>query len=202
MHKKVIIVLALLSACFTLSAQWKEVGVSDTSRWNFHLSTGVTIGSGWGKTNALFWTAPRVEYRASERLTLRGGFATVGSLLPGYELQMPVRSYAPRRQGTRLLGGFASASYQVNPRLNIWASIQHVGGWYEPLWTPQGEALDMSLTAFSGGFAYELSNHSLFEMHFHIVHDHYGNSALGLLGHPYYGIGVPSWELYSGPWGF
>ncbi len=202
MYKKVLFVVALLMLGLSLPAQRKEVAASDTSRWDFHLSTGITVGSGWGKTDALLWTAPRVEYRASDRLTLRGGFAAVGSLMPGYVLQMPVTSYAPRRQGTRLLAGFASARYQVSDRLNIWASVQHVGGWYEPLWTPQGEALDMSLTAFSGGFAYELSNHSLLEMHFHIVHDHYGNSALGLLGHPYYGAGVPTWELYSGPWGF
>ena len=202
MYKKVLFVVALLMLGLSLPAQRKEVAASDTSRWDFHLSTGITVGSGWGKTDALLWTAPRVEYHASDRLTLRGGFAAVGSLMPGYVLQMPVTSYAPRRQGTRLLAGFASARYQVNDRLNIWASVQHVGGWYEPLWTPQGEALDMSLTAFSGGFAYELSNHSLLEMHFHIVHDHYGNSALGLLGHPYYGAGVPTWELYSGPWGF
>ena len=202
MYKKVLFVVALLMLGLSLPAQRKEVAASDTSRWDFHLSTGITVGSGWGKTDALLWTAPRVEYHASDRLTLRGGFAAVGSLMPGYVLQMPVTSYAPRRQGTRLLAGFASARYQVSDRLNIWASVQHVGGWYEPLWTPQGEALDMSLTAFSGGFAYELSNHSLLEMHFHIVHDHYGNSALGLLGHPYYGAGVPTWELYSGPWGF
>ena len=202
MHKKVIVVLVLLSAFLILSAQRKEVAEKDSSRWDFHLSTGVTMSSGWGKSDALLWTAPRVEYRASDRLTLRGGFAMVGSLLPGYELRMPVTSYAPRRQGTRLLAGFASAKYQVSDRLNIWASVQHVTGWREPLWTPQGHALDIDLTSFSGGFSYETSNHSLFELHFHVVHDHYGNSALGLLGHPYYGPGVPSWELYSSPWGF
>ena len=200
MLKKATFITALLMLCLSLSAQRKEVVESDTSRWDFHLSTGVTVGSGWGKTDALMWTAPRVEYRISDRLTIRGGFAMVGSLLPGYELQMPVRSYAPRKHGTRMLAGFASARYRVNDRLSIWASLQHVGGWHEPLWTPQGEAFTVGLTAFSGGFAYELSNHSLFEMHFHIVHDHYGNSALGLLGHPYYGPGVPSWDLYSGPW--
>lgn len=200
MYKKVIFVIALLLLSLGLPAQRKEVAERDTSRWDFHLSTGVTVGSGWGKTDALLWTAPRVEYRASERLTLRGGFALAGSLMPGYVLQMPVTSYAPRRQGTRLMAGFASARYRVNDRFSVWASLQHVGGWHEPLWTPQGEAFNVGLTAFSGGFAYELSNHSLFEMHFHIVHDHYGNSALGLLGHPYYGMGVPSCELYSSPW--
>ncbi len=202
MLKKATFITALLMLCLSLSAQRKEVVESDTSRWDFHLSTGVTVGSGWGKTDALMWTAPRVEYRISDRLTIRGGFAMVGSLLPGYELQMPVRSYAPRKHGTRMLAGFASARYRVNDRLSIWASLQHVGGWREPLWTPQGEAFNVGLTAFSGGFAYELSDQSFFEMHFHIVHDHYGNSALGLLGHPYYGWGVPSWELYHGPWPF
>lgn len=200
MRRNVTIVMALLLLCLDVAAQ-RNVA-ADSSQWDFHLSTGMTLSSGWGKNDALLWTAPRVEYRANDRLTLRGGFALIGSLLPGYELQMPVTSFAPRREGTRLIGGFASAHYKVNERLNIWASVQRLTGWREPLWMPRGESLDVDLTSFSGGFAYELSNHSMLEMHFHFVHDHYGNSALGLLGHPYYGPGVPTWELYGGPWIF
>lgn len=202
MEKKALVVIALLSLCLSLPAQRKEVAEVDSSRWDFHLSTGVSVASGWGKSDALLWTAPRVEYRASDRLTLFGGFGVVTSLLPGYELRMPVTSYAPRRQGTRLLGGFASARYRVSDRLDIWASVQRVTGWHEPLWTPQGKAFNVDITSVSGGFAYALSDHSLLEMHFHFVHDHYGNSALGLFGHPYYGLGSPSWECYSSPWMF
>lgn len=200
MHKKALVVMALLSLCLSLSAQRNERLVADSSRWDFHLSTGVSVASGWGKSDALLWTAPRVEYRASDRLTLSGGFGVVASLMPGYELRMPVTSCAPRRHGTRLLGGFVSARYQASDRLNLWASVQRVTGWREPLWTPQGEALDISLTSVSGGFVYALGDYSFLEMHFNFVHDHYGNSALGLFGHPYYGLGTHPWDPYGSPW--
>lgn len=186
----------------SLTAQQEEVMEGDTSRWDFHLSTGTSFVSGWGKSIAFLWTAPSVEYRANDRLTIRGGFAYAGSLLNGYQLQGYTYNYAPRRNGTRLAAAKVEADYWVNDRLNIWASVTRIGGWHEPLWTPRGEALGVDVTMVSGGFSYELSNSSLLEMHFHFVHDHYGNSALGLLGHPYYGWGVPSYELYAGPWPF
>lgn len=183
-------------------AQHEETLANDTSRWDFHLSAGSTVMSVGGKGDAYMWAAPRVTFRANDRLTLHGGFAVAGSLLGNYELQGNSRSLAPRRRGTRL-GGFAlGADYQVNDRLEVWASLTHVGGWHEPLWLPFDEAFSISTTTFSGGFRYALSDESMLEMHFHIVHDHYGNDALGLLGHPYYGLGVPSYELYSGPWPF
>lgn len=200
MLKKTFIVTALLTLCLTLSAQWRFEEERDTSRWAFHLSVGSTVATGFGKTEAWMWTAPRVTFRASDRLILHGGFASVGSLLDSYELKGYTPSFAPRRQGTRMLAGFASATYRVNDRLCLWASVQHVGGWFEPLWTPRGEAIDIDVTAFSGGFAYEFSDESLLEMHFHFVHDLHGNDALGLLGHPWYGTGVPSFELFSGRW--
>lgn len=200
MLKKTFIISVLLMFGLTLSAQWCGEEGRDTSRWEFHMSTGSTVATGYGKTEAWMWAAPRVTFRASDRLTLHGGFATVGSLLDSYELQGYTPSYAPRRQGTRMLAGFASAAYRVNDRFCLWASVQHIGGWFEPLWTAKGQAIDIDITAFSGGFAYEFSDESLFEMHFHFVHDFYGNDALGLLGHPWYGAGVPSFELFSGHW--
>lgn len=174
--------------------------MDDTSRWDFHFSAGTTMLSVSGRGNAYVWAAPKVEYRANERLTLYGGFSAVGSLLGGYELRGYERSYAPRRRGTQMMTGGVGAEYRVNDRLSIWAAVGYMGGWHESLWMPYGESLPVGVTTLSGGFSYAMSEESLLEFHFHVVHDHYGNDALGLLGHPYYGWGVPSLELFSGPW--
>lgn len=202
MYKKAAIIIAIMALAFGSSAQWEPKADSDTSRWDFHLSAGTTALSVMGRGNAYIWAAPKVEYKATERLTLLGGFSAVGSLLGGYELRGNMRSYVPVRRGTQMVGFGVGAEYRVNDRLNLWFSVSHIGGWHESLWLPYGESLPVGVTTLSGGFSYEFSDASFLEMHFHFVHDHYGNDALGLLGHPYYGWGVPAYELYSGPWPF
>lgn len=201
MYKKTILIIAAMALAFGVSAQRDTKIAKDTSLWDFHLSTGTSFVGGGGKSNAYFWTAPSVEYRVTKRLTLRGGFAYAGSLLDGYELHY-TPSFAPRRSGTRLVGAKVMADYWASDRMNIWFSLARMGGWHEPIWTPKGEAFPVDVTVLSGGFNYALSDDSMLEMHFHFVHDHYGNDALGILGHPYYGYGVPSYELYGGPWFF
>lgn len=199
MYKKTILVVAALVLALGVSAQHRVS--ADTSRWDLHLSTGTSFVSGWGKSDAYLWVVPSVEYHATNRLTLHGGFAYMGSLLKGYELCY-TSNFAPRRQGTRLIATKVGADYWATDKLNLWASLTHIGGWYEPLWPPSGEALAVDISMLSGGINYALSNDSMLEMHFHFVFDHYGNSALGLLGHPSYGYGVPNYELYNGPWSF
>lgn len=200
MCKKIFYIVTLLALVSGASAQ--QPAAADTSRWEPHLSAGTSVVSMCGKGNAYVWAAPSVDYRASDRLTLHGGFAAVGSLLGGYELQGNSRSLAPCRRGTQLVGAAVGADYQVSDRLTLWATLTHVGGRHEPLWSPFNEAFNVGVTTLSGGFSYALSDESLLEMHFHFVHDHYGNDALGILGHPYYGYGVPSYEIYGGPWPF
>ena len=202
MYKKIAFIVAVLAMAFGVQAQRESEVSRDTLRWTPHLSAGTSVVSCMGKGNAYVWAAPSVDYRANDRLTLHGGFAAVGSLLGGYELQGNNRSLAPIRRGTQLMGATVGAEYQVNDRLNIWATLTHVGGWHEPMWSPFNESWPVGVTTLSGGFSYALSNESLLEMHFHIVHDHYGNDALGILGHPWYGYGVPTYDLYSGPWPF
>lgn len=203
MYKKPLLILSVLAVTLNVAAQynpWRSIE-RDTSRFLVHLSTGTAAVFGWGKGDAYLWTAPSVSYRATDRLTLSGGFAAVGSLLSGYELQqVGRRSLVPRKRGTQAMVFSAVAEYRATDRLTLWASVSHATGWYEPLWIPKGEALDLGITDISGGFAYEFSNESFLEMHFHFVHDHYGNAALGILGHPWYGYGVPTWELYGVPW--
>lgn len=198
MYKKIFFIIAFLSLVFGVSAQYKTV--ADTSRWDYHLSVGSSLMTSKGKGNAYMWVAPSVNYQANDRLTLRGGFLAVGSLLGGYELQGNSRSLAPCRRGTQLMGAAIGADYTVSDRLTLWATVMHIGGWHEPVWSPFNEAFNIGVIALSGGFSYALSDESMLEMHFHFVHDHYGNDALGILGHPYYGYGVPCYEIFSGPW--
>lgn len=196
MYKKVTMMTGLMLLAVAAWGQRKEAAASDTSRWDFHLSTGATAVTFGGHGDAYLWVAPRVEYRASDRLTVGGGFGYTGSLLNSYELRGNQRSLAPRRTGTRLFTAYGDLQYRASDRLSLWAEVSHTAGWYTPLWGSEGHALSLGLTSFSGGLAYELSDESFLELHFHIVHDQYGNAARGLFGHPYYGPGVPSLELW------
>ena len=201
MYKNILAILLLLLLGTGARAQWQHRAERDTSRLEVHLSTGATVAAGWGRTDALAWTAPSLSYRASDRLTLHAGFAAASSLLGSYELRgRHNRSLAPRREGTRLFAAALAAEYQASDRLTLWGSVAHLSGYAQPLWLDG--AMPVRATAISGGLAYETSNASLLELHFHIVHDHYGNTALGPWGHPWYGWGVPSYELYHGPWPF
>ena len=197
MKAKRYILLLLLVATFGLEAQ----EAADTSRWRMHLSTGTTVASGFGRTEALGWVAPSFSYQASPKLTLRAGFAYKGTLLPtGYRVQSyGPQDLSPRRQGTRAGAVWASAEYQANEHLRLWASVAHLGGFAQPLWLDQ--SLPLQASAFSGGFAYRFDGGSVLEMHLHIVRDTYG-SAFGLMYSPYYDPFVPSYTLYSAPWPF
>ena len=53
---------------------------------------GATVASGWGRTDALAWTAPSLSYRAFDRLTLHAGFAAASS-----RLDIHASSVAPLR---------------------------------------------------------------------------------------------------------
>lgn len=173
MNRKSCIVLALLLAVSPLAAQ-----EADGGPWQWHVSTGSSVASGFGRTQSLTWVAPSFEYHATPRLTLSGGFAAAGSLLPdGFKLQgrSPV-SLAPLRQGTRMNAMWAAARYQVNDRLLVWGSVAHLGGQMQPLWLDH--SMPLQTTAYSGGFAYSLSHKSLLEVHFHIIKD---NSPMGFI---------------------
>jgi hypothetical protein len=192
--KAVILMLAVLA----FGCAWSQ---DDTSRTQVHLSTGATVASGFGRTQSLMWVAPSVEHRVSDRLAVSAGFSAAGSLLNGYEIHgYGPSSLAPRRSGTRMGSMWASAEYRVSDRLWLWAEVEHLTGYVQPLWLDG--AVPIAATAISGGMAYEFPGGSLLEMHFHFVHDHYGTARMGLLAHPWYGGYAPDWELYGGPWPF
>lgn len=199
MYKNTLVLLAFLLLGLGARGQWQRAAERDTSRLAVHLSTGATVAAGWGRSDALVWTAPSLDYRATDRLTLHAGFAAVGSLMGSYELRgLHDRSLAPRREGTRLMAATVGAEYQATDRLALWASVTRVTGYAQPLWLDG--AVPVRATAISGGLAYETSNASLLEFHFHIVHDHYGTAAPGLWGYPGYSPYSPFYDFHPGLW--
>lgn len=177
MKRTLALTITLLLACPMLWAQG-----ADTSGWHMHLSTGTSVGTGFGRTQSLSWVAPSFEFHPTSRLTVNTGFAAAGSLLPAdFSLKgYGDRSLAPRREGTRLHALWAEAEYQVNDRLWLWGAVAHVSGIAQPLWLDH--SVPLQATAFSGGFRYAVADRSLFEMHFHIVKDNGQLGPMGLVG--------------------
>ncbi len=206
MIKKTVISLALICVALTASAQCfghvPSYLSDDTASKAFHLNVGSMVGAGFGRTEAVSWVAPSFQWRASERLTLRGGFGAAASLLPGgYALHgRGTRSMLPLREGTQLGAVWAQAEYRAGERLLLWGSVAHVSGFAQPLWA--SHSLPVDATAVSGGLAYRFSENSVLAMHFRFVHDEYGFLLHPPYGHNYYGPFSPDWELYSGPWPF
>lgn len=166
MNRKHCIILTLLLAASPLAAQ-----EADTAGWHMRLSTGTSVSSGFGRTQSLSWVAPSFEFHPTSRLTVNGGFAWMGSLIPGdYKLQgLHAQSLAPLRSGTQATGLWAEAEYQVNDRLWLWGAVAHIGGMVQPLWLDH--SLPLQTTAFSGGIGYRIGDRSLLEMHIHIIKD-------------------------------
>ena len=171
MKRTLALTITLFLACPMLWAQG-----ADTSKWDFHLSTGSSVAAGFGRTQALGWVAPSFEVKPTSRLTVSSGLMAAADLLPAdFSLKgYGDRSLAPRRQGTRLHAFWAKAEYQVNDRLWLWGAVAHVGGIAQPLW--HDRSLPLQATAVSGGFSYAVTDRSLFEMHFHFIKD---NSPIG-----------------------
>ena len=177
MKRTLALTITLFLACPMLWAQG-----ADTSKWDFHLSTGSSVAAGFGRTQALGWVAPSFEVKPTSRLTVSSGLMAAADLLPAdFSLKgYGDRSLAPRRQGTRLHAFWAKAEYQVNDRLWLWGAVAHVSGIAQPLWLDH--SVPLQATAFSGGFRYAVADRSLFEMHFHIVKDNGQLGPMGLVG--------------------
>ena len=174
MYKKAAILLIALMLGMTASAQWRFSDESDTARWSYRLSMGTSMMSGYGRTAGLSWVAPRVAFRATDRLTLRGGFAVAGSLTGGYAIQgRGPQTISLRRTPTQLTAVHASAEDRIDDRLKVWATMAHADGWVTPLWSDI--AMPVNATAFSGGFQYRFDSGTAFEMHVTVIHDRAGS---------------------------
>lgn len=195
MYKKIAVLVVLVLGVAGMAAAQG----ADTSRFDVHASIGTSVMSGFGRTQSTAWVAPSIEYRATERLTVEAGFGMAGTLLPqGYALQGYTPSYAPLRQGTRAGAVWAAVRYRVSERLEVWGSVQHLGGYIQPLW--MDHSVPLRATAFSGGFAYQAGDFGLVEMHFHFVRDNYGTLPLGLYGNPWHDPFAVCPGFCTSPW--
>ena len=187
MKYRITITLFLLLGVLTTWAQ----EAADTSRWQMHVSTGATVAAGFGQTQSLGWVAPSFSYQVNDRLKLKAGFAYKGTLLPtSYRLRAyGPQDLAPRREGTQAGALWASAEYQANERLWLWASVAHLSGFAQPLWLDQ--SLPLQASAFSGGFAYKFNSGSVLEMHLHIIQDNYGTLMPLMFDDPWGFHGIP-----------
>lgn len=196
MYKKIgILAMLILYALTATKAQ-----ENDSTAWHLGISTGTSVAAGFGRTEAVSWIAPRAEWHVNDRLTVSGGFALAGSLMPGgYNLHgLGPSSLAPRRQGTQVSAVWVKSEYRVNDRLWLWASMARVSGYAQPLWLDG--SIPIEATAINGGMAWALSENSMLEMHFHFVHDHYANIFYPPYGHTYYGPFTPRYDIYTGHW--
>lgn len=166
------VLLIILVVTTTLSLRSQE---ADSSKWDFHVSTGAEIASGFGRTQSIGWVSPSIEYKANERLTLRTGLTAFGSLMPtSFKLQGRTQpSYVRNNNGTKGTTLWASAEYKVSDHLWLWADVEHTSGYFQPLWANRG--IPLQTTAFSGGMGYTFSDRSLFEMQIHIIRETYQN---------------------------
>lgn len=202
MKKSITIFALLLAAALTAGAQpfgFRHVADNDSLRLNFHMSVGGAAMSGFGNGQVVSWVAPRVSYKATERLKLHGGFAAAGSLLPGnFELQgHGNQSLAPRRQGTRAGVAWAAAEYRASDKWLLWAYAAKAKGYYQPLWSDR--ALPLDATVLGGGFTYRFNENSLLAMHFQIVHDNYGTLLYPpCMADPWLNPVAPAYGFY--PW--
>lgn len=174
-------------------------GWDDTSRVHVSVSTGMSAMSGFGRQQNLQWIAPSFELRPTDRLSVVGGFAVAGNLIPGgYRLRPYEPDLAPRRHGTEMTAMWMGAGYRVNDRLAVWGAVAHAAGFLQPLWLDA--SLPMQLTAVSGGLEYELAEDSFLELHFNLVHDRYGTLAAAMPFYPWYNPFVPGPASAIGYW--
>ncbi|MBR1785507.1 MAG: hypothetical protein IJ760_08755 [Bacteroidales bacterium] len=163
------------------------------------VSTGTQVASGFGQVQALQWVAPSLKYEVTPRLTVAGGFAAVGSLVPqlGTKNSGDGRDLLPRRGGTQATAFWGAASYRLGESLTLWGAVAHAGGTLQPMWADR--ALPLDVTAFSGGLRWQMTDSQLLELHFRVVRGQGGAAACGPCGYPFHTM-APSLGPHHDPW--
>lgn len=175
----------------------------DSTRWQFRLSAGNAMVAGFGQHRATSWFSIDAIYPMSHDISLGGGFAKGGTLIPyGAPIlhSSEPRSLAPRREGTDLTSVWVSASWQANDKLFLWASLRHTVGFTQQYFSTT--PAPASLTAVEGGTSYAFNNSTFIELHFHIVHGNYGELLHTLYGSFWNSGMTPPLVITNGPWYF
>ncbi len=171
--------------------------MSDTlQKWDFRLSLGSTIIGGRNLAASAFSVTPTVVFRPNERLKISASATSLNSysLHPGgYNIRgREVRDLAPvRNPSANAVGISVAASYKVNDRLWIAASLMHIGGGLASAaivnpWLSGVGPVMLDATAFSAAMRYRVGKKSYLDVHFTVIDDREGSFA------PLY---------WGGPWG-
>lgn len=176
----------------SLRADGGRLAEDSLKRWDFHLAMGATMVGGRHLSASGFALTPTVVFRPNERLKISASMSMLDSysLYPGgYNLgAREVRSLAPvRNAGAAAAAVSVAASYKVNDRLWIAASLMNVSGGVasaalvNPWLTGVGPVM-LDATAFSAAMRYKVGESSFLDLHLTVIDDR-----MGTLGPLYFG---------------
>ena len=166
-----------------------------TQTWEFHLSMGsAVVGSSFGSAS-LFGVTPSVIYRPNDRLKVSASVTAIDSWSLSHG-NYSIRGYRPnsvtpyRNPGSVAAAMSLAASYRVNDRLWIAASLIHINGGIESAalvnpWFMGDYPVLLNATAFSAAMRYRLGNDSFLDIHMTIIDDRTGALGPLLFGGPY-----------------
>ena len=170
--------------------------VDDTlQRWEFHLSMGSSIVGTSFSSASLFGITPSIIYRPNDRLKIKASMTALDSYTiatNGYRIRgNEPRSLAPVRYPGSTAGAFnVSASYRVNDRLWIAASLMHVigglaaGTLLNP-WFVNDSPVPLDATAFSAAMRYRIGEDNYIDIHMSFIDDRTGAMLPFMFGTPF-----------------
>ena len=180
--------------------------------WEFHLSMGSSFLTGNRGSASLFGITPSVIYRPNDRLTIKATASAFNSytLSPGgYSLHgrsprnlAPLRNPGPAAAGT--LG--VSASWKVNDRLWIAASLMHAGGQLSSAalvnpWLLHDGHVDLDATAFSAALRYKIGDDNFLDLYMTVIDDRTGAMLPLMMGAPFSGSLSDPFGIHHGFYG-
>lgn len=158
------------------STSVRDLESDSAQRVQFHMSVGTGVYSVWGNVRSYVGVAPRIEYKASDKVKLDGGFAVVSDLSNnGYRIQgTQSRNLAPVKNGTQLGAVHGGVEYKANDRLLVRGDVFYVGGLYEPLYCPMLGTQEVSVVGGTASLRYRTKKDSFIDVHMTIVRDNRG----------------------------
>lgn len=167
-------------------------------RWEFHLSMGSSIvGSNRGAAS-IWGITPSVTLRPSDKLKINASVSLLDSysMYPnGYNIRGrevrnldPVRNYGAAAAALKL-----SASYKLNDRLWLAASLLHASGGLASAalvnpWLPTDLPLLLDATAFTAAMRYRIGDNSFLDIHMTVIDDRAGTLMPLYFGGPFGGF--------------
>ena len=163
-------------------------------RWECSIAMDAAYVGGTNTSASVFGITPTVSFRPNDRLKIKASFSGIDSysLLPnGYNVSgSEVRNLVPvRNKSNTAVGVNVAASYKINERLTVAASLMHLSGNLASAsivnpWNMSRGPVDVNATAFSAAMRYRIGDDSFLDLHMTIIDDR-----TGILG-PFYPYGL------------